>query len=134
MTDGRRAEAFVSIFGREPGPWRFARGRAGTARWHGLARLVLPEESDDCRVPAKCGHGAVYAWVEFSDVPPPLNPMNLRCATCSRLGAFAPPRLPGNEWLSVPLPAERVEDLNPSGDDAPEDDEDESADVQTWSD
>lgn len=91
-----------SIYGREQGPWLYARGRAGTARWHGLVRPVEHAESDDCRVPAKCGHGAVFPWVEFSDRPPPSNRFNLRCVTCVDLGAFSPPVEPS--WLTRPLP------------------------------
>ena len=96
----------TSIYGREQGPWRFARGRAGTARWHGLVRPVPLAESDDCRVPAACGHGALYAWAEFDDRLPPVNEFNPRCATCARLGVFRPAKTvtAAGEWLTDWLP------------------------------
>ncbi len=75
----------ASIYGREQRAWRFARGRAHTAKWHALARPVAMAESDNCRVPAACGHGAIYDWVDFDDLVPRFGD---RCATCARMGLF----------------------------------------------
>lgn len=75
----------LMLYGREQGPWRFARGRAGSAKWHGLVRPVPLDQSVGCRVPAACGHGAVYAWADFDDRVPRFGD---RCATCQRMGLF----------------------------------------------